>query len=154
MQQGKWMKEFGKFKYCTSNKNRHVLQKSWISIRQEPELCASSVYSHGCIATILTILNDTGSCGSSATGCLKSTYLFQPIFWLFISVEVKIKRLVLGEPFFKRQKRICQDSYASSVTNSAVLAEGKALTVSGCLQSAYITKVTKDWCVWGVKNIL
>lgn len=53
MQQGKWWrncakKEFGKLKYCTSNKNRRALKKSWISIRQELEVCATSVYSHGC----------------------------------------------------------------------------------------------------------
>lgn len=56
-------KEFGKLKDCASNNNRRVLPRSWISIRQKLEHCASSVYSHGCIVTVLTILNDIGLCG-------------------------------------------------------------------------------------------
>lgn len=106
MQQGKWWKNSAK------KKKVEILRK-----RQEQTCITKELdrYQTGTGAPCEFCLRSRMHCDHSnyskrhgimrsATGCLKRTYLFQPIFWPFISAEVKIKRLLVGEPFFRQDK--------------------------------------------------
>lgn len=96
------------------------------------------------------------------TECLKCTSISarkrsfrKPIFRHFISV--KPKQSAVGELFFKRpkKKKNLQRFLHILGHKRNSLSQGEGIyPVRVFLHWHYITKVTKDWCAWGVKHIL